>query len=1003
METQGSSQLSSLRDRLSGKNGPEYWRSLEELAGAPGFQELLRREMPREAAAWDGSISRRKFLGLLGASIALAGLSSCTKQPPEKIIPYVKQPEILVPGKPLYYASAMVTDGFAQGIIATSSMGRPTKVEGNPDHPASLGATDIFMQASILTLYDPDRAQVIRRRGEISTWNKFLDGIEPALTIQKALQGEGIRILSGPVTSPTLIDQMDRFAALYPKARWHQWHPVSTESVQEGAAIAFGKPVAPRYRFDRADVVFSVDSDFLGAGPAHVRYARDFSDRRRVSDAKTTMNRLYVIERSPTITGAIADHRLPLPSDMIEAVVRSVAQELNVPGSGVADSVEDPALARWISALVADFRKHQGSGIVIAGPGQPPYVHALVHAINEQLGNAGSTVEYTDVLTAPAQSGVESLGELCRDIDAGTVDVLLILGGNPVYDAPVDFDLGRRIAGVKLVIGLGLYEDETAELCHWHIPESHYLETWSDARAYDGTVTIMQPLIAPLYDSKSAHELLEELMGHPDSRGYEIVTAYWKRRSSGEKFDAFWQQSLNAGIVSGTAEQAVDARVDTENERWRKAVGQSVAPVRGPGTLELEFKPDPSVWDGRWSNNGWLQELPKPMTKLTWDNAVQISPATAVSYGLESEDVVEIRYRGRSVTAPVLVIPGQADNVLTLPLGYGRSRAGHVGSGIGFNAYGLRASDALWSGRGVELRKTGRRSTLAVTQRHHAMEGRNQVRAASLADFVKHPTFAHDLDPEPAPDQTLYPQHRYEGHAWGMSIDLNACTGCNACVIACQSENNIPIVGKEQVLNMREMHWIRIDSYFAGAAGNPQVYNQPVPCMHCENAPCELVCPVGATVHDSEGLNVMVYNRCIGTRYCSNNCPYKVRRFNFLEYNDIQSPTLKMLENPDVTVRSRGVMEKCTYCIQRINAARIDAENANRPIADGEIVTACQSACPSRAIVFGDINDHGSRVSRLKAQPRNYGVLTELNTKPRTTYLAKLRNPNPSIEEVKGT
>lgn len=991
---------SELGRQLAGKRGVEFWRTLEDIAARGDFRRILQAEMPREAAAWDGSLSRRKFLGLLGASVALAGLSSCTKQPPEKIVPYIKQPEILIPGNPLYFASAMTIDGYAQGIIATSQMGRPTKIEGNPDHPASLGGTDVFMQASILTLYDPDRAQVIRHKGEISTWNKFLDDAGPELGIQKSVQGAGIRILSRTVTSPTLIDQVNRFQKMFPKARWHQFDPISWESIREGSRIAFGRNLIPRYRFDRAGIVFAADSDFLSSGPGHLRYARDFADRRRVSESKLEMNRLYVAEPSPTITGMMADHRLPLNSEMIETVVRTVGEKLNIPGSSPASPIDDPALAHWVSALVDDLQRHRGSGIVLAGPGQSAAVHALIHAINEELGNSGTTVEYADDPVAAAQAGAGSLQELCSDIDSGTVDILLLLGGNPVYDAPADLDVAGRLRQVRLTIGLGLYEDETAGLCTWHIPESHYLEAWSDARAFDGTVTIMQPLIAPLYDSKSSHELIEELTGHPDSAGYDIVTSYWKSRVADNAFDRFWQESLNAGFVTGTTIEPVGARVDTRSERWRSGLA-ATPPSHNDGGLEFEFEPDSSIGDGIWSNNAWLQELPKPVTKLTWDNAALIGPATAGRLGLRTEDVVELRSKNRTTNAPILIIPGQAEGVVTLHLGYGRTQAGHVGSGVGFDAYRLRTSDALWRSRGVEIRKTGDRLALAITQHHHEMEGRHQVRVATLADYVAHPSFAKDEAPDPAPDETLYAQHPDEGYAWGMSIDLNACTGCNACVIACQSENNIPVVGKEQVLNMREMHWIRIDSYFTGEPEQPTIFNQPVPCMHCENAPCELVCPVGATVHDSEGLNVMVYNRCIGTRYCSNNCPYKVRRFNFFEYNDIQSPTLKMVENPDVTVRSRGVMEKCTYCLQRINAARIEAEKADRPIGDGEIVTACQAACPSKAIVFGDINDRRSRVSSLKAEPRNYGLLTELNTRPRTTYLAKLRNPNPDIEERK--
>ena len=978
--------LSAIRRRLSSRRGKEYWRSIEELVDTEGFEELLHREFPRYASSWPEGLSRRKFLQVMGASLALAGLSSCTKQPDEKIVPYVKSPELLVPGEPLYFATAFVLGGYARGVIATSHMGRPTKLEGNPDHPASLGASDAITQASILSLYDPDRSQVVTHRGTISTWPDF----------QRALdrKGDRIRILTGTVTSPSVEGQIREILGRFPRARWHQYEPVNDDGARAGALMAFGKHVNTFYRLDRADVILALDADFLLNGPASVRYAHDFASRRSVTDGGSHMNRLYVVESTPTITGAVADHRFPVAGAAIERVARAVARALGVDGVTGTSSGPSGPVGEWIRPIAADLLAHRGRSVVIAGAHQSPTVHAIVHVINDVLGNAGATVCYTDPVTAGESEQKDSFHDLVGAMGAGEVETLLIAGCNPVYAAPADSEFARYLDRVDLTVHSGLYQDETSALCDWHLPGTHFLEEWSDARAYEGTVTIVQPLIAPLYDGKSLHEVLAALAGDSSAKGYDIVRKHWMGLRPGHDFESFWKKSLNDGLVPATALPLLNVGTGTKREflDQTKAEEEKIPP-EAPRTLEINFFPDPAIWDGQFANNGWLQELPKPITRLTWDNAALVAPSTAERLGLTDEEVVELGFRGRTLKCPVLILPGQADDVVTLHLGYGRSRAGIVGSGTGFNAYLLRTADALWFGKGLSVRKTGERYPLAITQKHHVMEGRNQVRVATRDEFLKDPAFARNV--EQGPEGSLYPRHEYREHAWGMSIDLNSCIGCNACVIACQAENNIPVVGKEQVEDSREMHWIRIDTYMAGDPANPETYFQPVPCMHCEDAPCELVCPVGATVHDSEGLNVMVYNRCIGTRYCSNNCPYKVRRFNFLQYVDNDSPTLKMQRNPDVTVRSRGVMEKCTYCLQRINAARITSEREGRQIRDGEIITACQSACPARAITFGDVNDPGSRVSKLKAESRNYALLAELNTRPRTTYLAKLTNPNP--------
>jgi molybdopterin-containing oxidoreductase family iron-sulfur binding subunit len=998
--------LASIRTRLGAARGRQYWRSLEELAETEAFQEFLHREFPRQASEWLDPVGRRQFLRLMGAALALAGLSACTPAPAEKIMPYVRAPEDIVPGKPLYFATAMSLGGFATGLLVESHMGRPTKVEGNPDHPASLGATDAFAQASVLTLYDPDRSQAVTYLGRIRPWSAFLQELLARLDDQRVRQGAGLRILTETVTSPTLADQLRAILTQFPAAKWHQYEPVGQDNSRAGSLLAFGEDVFARYRFDNADVIFSLDADFLSMFPGNLRYAREFAVRRRVTTERPEMNRLYTVESSPSLTGAMADHRLPLRASAIEALARTVAAKLGLqvePGGVLPENVPSP----WIDAVVADLQRHRGSSLILVGEGQPPVVHALGHAMNQELGNVGNTVIYTAPIVAQSVDQTASLRELVEDLDTGRVEILVTLSGNPVFTAPANLRFGERLAKAGLRIHLGLHYDETAALCHWHIPEAHYLEAWSDTRAYDGTVSMVQPLIMPLYNGKSAHELLAAFSNQPDRSGYAIVRDYWRRQNPAPDFEQRWERALHDGLIAGTALPPKSVSLRAAGE-WGGVQGAPQPSAPGPQPpLEIVFQPDPSIFDGRFANNGWLQELPKPLTKLTWDNAALLSPATAQRLGLAYKigkrggeafaDVVELQYRGRAVRAPIWIVPGHADDCVTVCLGHGRTRAGKVGTGTGFNAYSIRTSDAPWFGTGLEIRKTGERYALACTQLHHTMQGRDLVRAATLEEYRQHPDIAHEAGHEPTETPSLYPPVEYKGYAWGMAIDVNTCVGCNACVVACQAENNIPIVGKTEVMRGREMHWLRVDSYYRGDVGNPETYFQPVPCMHCEHAPCELVCPVAATVHSAEGLNDMVYNRCVGTRYCSNNCPYKVRRFNFLQYSDWNTPSLKLLRNPDVTVRSRGVMEKCTYCVQRINAARIEAEKAGRRIRDGEVVTACQAACPTEAIVFGDINDANSRVAKLKAESRNYGLLAELNTRPRTTYLAALRNPNPDI------
>jgi MoCo/4Fe-4S cofactor protein with predicted Tat translocation signal len=973
--------------------GPEYWRSLEELAGAPEFQEMLHREFPKGASEWVDSVSRRGFLQLMGASLAMAGMTGCTKLPLEPIVPYVKQPEEVIPGRPMFFATAATLGGYASPVLVESHLGRPTKLEGNDKHPASLGGTDVFTQASILGMYDPDRSQTITHLGDVNSWGAFVKEIKGPLGVQKGLGGVGIRILTQTTTSPTLSDQLQAFLKIYPQAKWHVYEPANRDNVLEGAKLAFGQPVETQYRLENASVIVSLDADFLYAGfPGNARYIRDFAKKRNPDMA---MSRFYAIESTPTPTGAKADHRLPLRAVEIEAFARGLAGALGAGAEGVASGA---VWEKVLKAVAADLQQHKGSSVVIAGDHQSPAVHALAHAMNAALGNVGRTVVYTDPVDANPVNQIESLRDLVADLRAGKVDLLVIMGGNPVYDAPADLGFADALknSNIALRVHHGLYQNETSEYCHWHVNEAHYLEAWGDARAYDGTVSIIQPLIAPLYAGKSAYEMVSTLSGVSDAAGYDLLRAYWQKQQGGSDFDGFWRKALHDGFMEGSAysPKGVSAKLGSI----------PFAAASDPKSLEINFRRDPSIYDGQFSNNGWLQELPKPMTKLTWDNAVLVGPKMAAREGLKSEDMVTLELGGRKITSPVWIQAGHPDDSVTVYLGYGRTRAGRAGTGAGFDVYPLRTTSALWFGTGGKLTQTGEIYKLASTQGYQTMDTpdgatRPLVRAARLEEYRKEPKFAKEE--EPPPELTLYPGYDYQkqDYAWGMAIDMNSCVGCNNCMVACQSENNVAVVGKEQVVKGRHMHWLRVDAYYQGDRDNPKAYFQPVPCMQCENAPCELVCPVGATVHSSEGLNDMVYNRCVGTRYCSNNCPYKVRRFNFLLFQDWETPQYKMMRNPDVTVRSRGVMEKCTYCVQRINQRRIDAERADEKIEDdGTLQTACQQSCPAGAIVFGNINDPNSRVSKLKAQDRNYGLLADLNTRPRTTYMAEIRNPNPELE-----
>jgi molybdopterin-containing oxidoreductase family iron-sulfur binding subunit len=1023
--------LAAVRDKLQSKTGKQYWRTLEELAGDPEFEQFLHREFPRQAPSeWDEGVDRRDFLKLMAASLAFAGLSGCGRTPEQYVVPYVKQPDGITLGKPQFYATAMPFGADAIGLLVESHEGRPTKIEGNPDHPSSLGASNVFAQASVLNLYDPDRAQTVTKFGEIQTWSLFVESAQALAAEMKGDNGAGFRILTGIVTSPTLAAQIQSLLAIFPKAKWHQWEPAVGDGTREGAKLAFGSYLSTVYRPEKADVILSLDSDFLGSGPGHIRYAREFSRRRNLNGPSDTMNRLYVVEPTPTVTGATADHRLPLRASSVELFARALAAKLGLGGSAALS----PEAEKWLEAVAKDLQKHKGASLVVAGEQQPAEVHALAHAINSALGNVGTTLYYTQPVEEHPTNHLDSLSQLCADIESGKVETLVILGGNPVYTAPHDFDFASKIRldqntnqkKVRNTIHVSSHFDETSELCDWHLAESHYLEAWGDTRAFDGTLSVIQPLIAPLYRTHSLFEVLAAFGDKPGVSEYEMLRNGLRTLNPSADFEKFWRKTLNDGLVSGSAFAPVNTGLKFSPASLPAA---KTAPA---DEIEFIFRPDPCVFDGRFANNGWLQELPKPVTKLTWDNAALVSPKTAGKFevahnvaarggehGKVYSNVIDIALSNSKVTAAAWIVPGQADGLVVLPLGYGRKRAGYTGTNKGFNAYAVRSSTALWTAFAPSsaIRKTGEDYPLACTQYHFNMEGRQILATGTLEEYRKNPNFANELAQLPPKELSLYngeAEFPYNRDKWAMAIDLNKCNGCNACVVACQSENNIPVVGKDQVMRGREMHWIRIDRYYEKSVksptndpssydpslDNPPTFFQPVPCQQCENAPCEQVCPVGATVHSAEGLNDMVYNRCVGTRYCSNNCPYKVRRFNFLRFQDWETPQLKLLRNPEVTVRSRGVMEKCTYCVQRINNARIESEKSNAAIHDGAIVTACEQACPTEAIVFGNANDKESRVAKLKAQQRNYSLLGELNARPRTTYLAAVRNPNPELESA---
>ncbi len=1074
------------------ETGPRYWRSLDQLADTPEFRSWVEREFPPGASEFTDPVSRRHFVKIMSASFLLAGfgMTGC-RRPVERIVPFSKQPENYAHGVPQFYATSMPMRDSAIPLLAKANEGRPTKLEGNALYTAGGGATDLQAQASVLDLYDPDRATRCVRRGNTVSRAAAIDFLRQlAVTHGTAYQdlgaatdpgrsgGQGLCFLLERSPSPSRSRLIQQLRAKLPRARWFLHEPVDFDIHRQAASLAFGKPVAPDFQFDAARVILSLDADFLGSELESWMHIRRFARGRRIESPADSMSRLYAVEGLFTLTGANADHRLRVPSSQVlgiaAALTARVLREATVPNSaGLSAQLAPLAEAlpaglvppQWLDACAKDLLAHKGQALVCAGHRQPLAVHLLAQTLNAALGAVGHTLTLRES-NLPTE---ESLSDLAKALNAGQVETLVILGGNPVYSAPADLEWAQTQRKAKTVVRLGYYEDETAALSDWHLPLAHYLESWGDARMADGTLLPVQPLIEPLFGGLTELEVLARVGALETTSAHDIVRGTF-RQIAGESED-LWKRFLHDGFLAGSATATLTAALDGAAV-VRAVAGAQSLPAPSAQALEVVFQRDASVDDGRYNNNGWLQELPDPITKMTWENVILLSHKTAADLGLNIRDrenlrlevpLVKVRVNGRELVGPAWIQPGMADYVLGLALGYGRAASGRVGNGAGYDAYRVRTAAAPWIVPAARLADTRQLHPLATTQNHWAMEGRPVVREANLDFYRQHPRFAQGMNlhepPGPRDAQgrpvALYPNpldvpgtdgqspRDKATHAWGMSVDLNTCVGCSACVIACQSENNIPIVGKDLVSRNREMHWLRLDRYYAGPVEDPQMVTQPMFCQHCEAAPCENVCPVNATVHDEEGLNVMAYNRCVGTRYCSNNCPYKVRRFNYLDYHkrpldklkgpfyssplvhstdgewdmirwlknpdrgirpDDEWELLKLAKNPDVTVRMRGIMEKCTFCLQRIEQAKIAQkvkarDSGDVEVPDGTIQTACQQACPAEAIVFGNLKDPNSRVSKLKQSDRDYSVLEFLLTKPRATYLARLRNPNPAMPD----
>jgi molybdopterin-containing oxidoreductase family iron-sulfur binding subunit len=960
-------------------------------------------EFPLAAVMHPGDMTRREFVTLLGASVALAGLTACVREPAEKILPYVHGAPDVIPGVAQHFATTMSIGGYGTGLLVTSHEGRPTKVEGNPDHPASLGAAGVYEQASVLQLYDPHRARTVRAGRRTSSWSALADALSSQnIRSRVGARGAGLRLLLEPTSSPLVAAMLARLQTTLPEARAYFYAALDDSAGLHAARDVLGASVIPQYDFRSADVVIALGSDFCASGPNHLRHARDFGVRRRLRSPAPS--RLHVAECSPSPTGTLADHRVaaspPALGRLAAALLATVAGDGRgagqMPGGVVKANAKSIALTSaqraWVAGAATDLMASRGRGIVIAGPQQPAEVHAIAQALNAAAGNVGTTVRYADSPIIGAGESGRDLSTLAAELKSGSVDTLVILDGNPVYTAPADLDLASAVRSVRNSVYLGAYDDETARECTWLAPAAHYLESWGDARSYDGTASLVQPLIAPMYDGRTVAEMLALLAGDSSSSAHDLLRASWNTSyGSVGPIDANWNESLTRGTISGTSAAARSPQV-----RW-DAVTAAHAKLSSPETREsvtINFVQSPTVYDGRFADNGWLQELPDPTTKLTWDNAALMGAVLATKLGVQRGDVVSIGLHERSIKVPVIVVPGHASDAITIAMGYGRSGAEATARGIGANANSIRTWNAPYADTGITITPTGAHRDLAITQEHWSLHGRSDdilgtaVAAAAANEAPTAPTKRRPLtlyEPEkPSPDG-------FGGDQWAMVIDLNTCTGCGACVVACEAENNTPVVGRDGVLKSREMQWMRIDRYVQGSVEEPDISVQPMLCQQCEKAPCEYVCPVDATTHSDDGLNEMVYNRCVGTRFCSNNCPYKVRRFNWFDYNGEIAETERMAKNPEVTVRARGVMEKCTFCVQRIRKAQIDAEIANEP-RTGPVVTACQQTCPTGAIIFGSLTNPASEVVKQRSDPRCFSVLDHLGTVPRVRYLARSVN-----------
>ena len=1028
---------------------PKAWRSPEAFRRGQSAEALPgdAHEFAADAAAAPSQANRRQFLQVMGASVALAGLTAC-RRPVEYILPYTRKPEDVIEGISQYYATAMPFRGVLSPLLVESREGRPVKVEGNPEHPVSLGASGVFEQASVLQLYDPDRSRRVRRGDDDSSWSNFVQAAQ-------SLAGPTV-VLAEPSSSPTVARLRTQLAARFPGLRWVTYRPEGDDAFALATTALYGRPLRPAYDFAQADVVVSLEGDFLGTTDTNeVANSRSFAQAR--TPERGRMLRMYAVESHYTTTGGTADHRLRLKPSRVSDFAAALAGRVGVGGApaGPAFGGRDAA---FLDALAEDVRGKRV--VVIAGPTQPAHVHALALRMTAALGGLGTAMRLLDTGEAAAPPQGNDLAALTNAMRAGAVQNLLMIGVNPVYDAPGALRFAEALTRVPVSIHVGHHIDETAAKSSWHLPRAHYLEAWGDGRSYDGTLALIQPIVAPLNeridstnpneparerdDIHSDVEIVNLLATRADAPGYDVVRETWRTAVTGD-FEKGWRRVLHDGFLPDTAFAAAGVGAP--------GAGALPIPARPESGVEVSVRLSPRVLDGSYANVSWLQELPDMVSKLVWDNAAYMSRATAERLGLAVEydsgrysvDRAELAVGGRKVELPVWILPGHADDAITVEMGYGRQIAttravkerpgllgrfntdfktdmywsGPLANGVGENVAPLREANFAPVVT-ASVRKASAGYTLVTTQEAGVgsdMNDRPLILEATFDEYRANPAFVKEREVEVPGgglwdeqealwgqdrhprNQDFYKDNPYNRNQWGMVVDLTTCTGCSACVIACQAENNVQVVGKEQVSKGREMHWLRMDRYFIGQdQDNPRMAFQWLACVHCENAPCESVCPVAATYHSPDGMNHMVYNRCIGTRYCSNNCPYKVRRFNWFNWTHTLPLQVQMQQNPDVTVRSRGVMEKCSFCVQRVREVNDRVTIEARGIREGEVQTACQQACAAGAITFGDLNNAESAVLAAKRNPRRYDLLAELGTRPRVSYLGRVRNPNPRLE-----